>query len=734
MENNLNQNSKNNKKESKKDLKEKDMKKNELNNNENHKNEEEISNIMNNNNNRIEENIDEPIYIMTLALEQGKSEKIEIFANSDPAELAYDFCNKNNLDFNALDYLKEQISNLLESYAKNENEEDYIENNDENKDINVPEIEEVQEEFNITENYKEDLKCSKSNLEESNNNNNIENMNDNCNNYLIEEIGQRDLKNKKENKISNNEKIKNNNNLNKEYEDIMDNNKLNIENKDGMKIKENNKNDEHLLEDINIIKEDKKIENENLSDNKIQEINSNIINNSKRRNYKVNEDIIIGIDELDNNINYKLSEISEKKEIKKTNDYKNNEKKENKMLLDQNLTNYFNQETKTNTNTNIIQNDDVEKNNICYPKNHQDLYHNIEFEKLKNTEGKKNYKKINKIKPKENTFNIDKRKNFKNDNNKNITNRKMIKLKEEYDNKYSFKPVINDNYKTDLSFNERLNMFNNISKLKKEELKKNLSNLKDKESGQNFFKPKLISKQLSFVKNKNKKEKDEIENMDIFNKNYLYLEKYNLNKKNLYNKLYKDKGHPKFYSKIESEKIINESNRKAFSNLFNILDSDQDNLITSVSINLNNIPEKIIKIIEPLLIELKEDNQTLNQDEFIKAMNKLFENISFTKRRELINEYNKNNLRFKTPIFNSNFGTKIKKKISNKNTNKLAEKHYLKMQKMMDVYNIKYNNKSSSNKTSKSIYKQFINHNNDKNNKFSFINDCTFNNYLKNLN
>ena len=68
--------------------------------------------IINTDNKNTETN-DEPIYVMTLALEQGKSEKIEIFANSDPSELAYNFCSKNNLDFNALDYLREQITNLI---------------------------------------------------------------------------------------------------------------------------------------------------------------------------------------------------------------------------------------------------------------------------------------------------------------------------------------------------------------------------------------------------------------------------------------------------------------------------------------------------------------------------------------------------------------------------------------------------------------------------------------------
>jgi hypothetical protein len=56
--------------------------------------------------------------------------------------------------------------------------------------------------------------------------------------------------------------------------------------------------------------------------------------------------------------------------------------------------------------------------------------------------------------------------------NKNISIRKLNRLKDEYDKKYSFHPVINDNYKTDLTFDERLNVFNTLAKQKKEELKK----------------------------------------------------------------------------------------------------------------------------------------------------------------------------------------------------------------------------------------------------------------------
>ena len=221
---------------------------------------------------------------------------------------------------------------------------------------------------------------------------------------------------------------------------------------------------------------------------------------------------------------------------------------------------------------------------------------------------------------------------------------------------------------------------------------------------------------------------------------------------------------------------------------------------------------------------IKEDNQTLNQDEFIRAMNRLFENISSIERRQLINEYNnrrqKNNYinnynkninkerknnslikkesinnkrmitrsymtsttdnndfdnnyfscRPKTPIYNkikknntySNYfnsnkmydinNKKSQKTIVNNNTNKLAHKHFMRIQKMMNDYNNKYKNKynyNDKNIKNNGIFDVKHNFNSlvskipkdshrsallNENGKFSSINDCTFNNYLKSLN
>jgi hypothetical protein len=80
-----------------------------------------------------------PPFIMTIDIDQGKSEKIKIFFDSNPEELAFDFCKRNNLDYNAMQYLSEEIKNVIanniepvqkknqiQEMIKEENEEDEV--------------------------------------------------------------------------------------------------------------------------------------------------------------------------------------------------------------------------------------------------------------------------------------------------------------------------------------------------------------------------------------------------------------------------------------------------------------------------------------------------------------------------------------------------------------------------------------------------------------------------------
>ena len=58
-----------------------------------------------------------PIYILTIELEEGRSESIHIYSDSIPDKLAYEFCSANRLDFNALNYLSKEISKLITQYG-----------------------------------------------------------------------------------------------------------------------------------------------------------------------------------------------------------------------------------------------------------------------------------------------------------------------------------------------------------------------------------------------------------------------------------------------------------------------------------------------------------------------------------------------------------------------------------------------------------------------------------------
>lgn len=55
----------------------------------------------------------EPIYVMTVELDQNNYKNLKIYSDSVPEELAFEFCKENALDVSSLHYLTEEISNLL---------------------------------------------------------------------------------------------------------------------------------------------------------------------------------------------------------------------------------------------------------------------------------------------------------------------------------------------------------------------------------------------------------------------------------------------------------------------------------------------------------------------------------------------------------------------------------------------------------------------------------------------
>ena len=611
--------------------------------------EKEFTKISNNNTKK------DPIYIMTLELEKGKPEKINIYSDSDPKQIASDFCKEHNLDYNGLDYLKKRIESLLNQKSLEQKEK--MAQSQKNENININKENNQYYEIN-------------SNSKDKNQNNDIKNYN----NY----------------------------NLNSPKENTNSKNKIGTENNYNFN-KSSSKKPGHKCK--------ARIQNNEDSDKKFDKIYQEM----KYKSY---------IQKENNNF------LGTKNKIKNYNEYIDDRKKQLKLEKEKEL---FELQRKIN-----------KKNNIK-------LYNN----ESKTNSSIKNYRKKNYFNNNYNNNNC----NYKY-NTKKVDN-KITKILKEYEEKYSFHPSINDNFKTDLTFEERQNIYNNIYKKRKEELRNFYLNSKKDENGDFLFKPRLISKPKYKYNDEEKKIK-----CDIFHKNYLFWKKYNLDKEQLYKKYYSNnKYEPIIFTKKQNEKIINETKSRAFNNLFKDLDGDQDNIINGINISIYKIPNNIYKIIEPLLNELKEDNQSLSKEEFIKAMNKLYEDLSSLERRTIINTYskklkqnksyntydsflNKNNTNnIRTSTQNSYINEKTIPN-TNPNTNKLAFKHYKKISRMLDnIYESNKKNKKFCNINLNKSKNENIKENKyfgtdtnkiDKLDKiddnFTYICNCTFNNYIKKLN
>ena len=91
-----------------------------------HKNnmEEQNSNIEiyneNSDNNSSQSQDKKPIYVMSLELEDGNTAKIKIYSDSNPEVLSKEFCEKNNLEPEAAEYLSSQIEALIAQFNNEE--------------------------------------------------------------------------------------------------------------------------------------------------------------------------------------------------------------------------------------------------------------------------------------------------------------------------------------------------------------------------------------------------------------------------------------------------------------------------------------------------------------------------------------------------------------------------------------------------------------------------------------
>ena len=124
------------------------------------------------------------------------------------------------------------------------------------------------------------------------------------------------------------------------------------------------------------------------------------------------------------------------------------------------------------------------------------------------------------------------------------------------------------------------------------------------------------------------------------------LNKYYQSKQSLYEKYYANPTYNfnNLNTNTSSKKIIVDVYTKSFVKLFNDLDTDEDGLISPISIlkTIKHIDKEINRIIEPIITELNEENYTLSQEEFISAMFELIKDLNNEDKQIVFNYYKMN--------------------------------------------------------------------------------------------
>ena len=212
-----------------------------------------------------------PFFLMTLEDNLGKCQQIKIYQNSNPSELAFNFCKENNLDFSSMKYIKSNIKTIIKKFndpqqkaliynnsnnsiKEEEDEDDYL--TEGTMRSNERQINKEDDEVNKTN----ELKKKSNFVDNSNNKDNINNIDKD----VIDENAEYEIAS---------ENNDNNNYINKEKDEVNNNNNDSIEQDINGK-----KNKENIVKEKDDIKEEN--ENNDINNNR----NSKSIKSTEKEN------------------------------------------------------------------------------------------------------------------------------------------------------------------------------------------------------------------------------------------------------------------------------------------------------------------------------------------------------------------------------------------------------------------------------------------------------------------
>ena len=240
-------------------------------------------------------------------------------------------------------------------------------------------------------------------------------------------------------------------------------------------------------------------------------------------------------------------------------------------------------------------------------------------------------------------------------NYKSYLNEKIEKLREKHYNygqeKY-FRPTINKSYMKTSSNKQTVNS-NTLSRydelyLDYKKRKENLNKIITKTKDDYTFKPLINSGKNEIVLKK--------DNSDPYLRLYNYAKKYKANKEERYNSTIYNNIDYHVYTSEQSNIIINSKKEDIFKQIFKLLDGDEDGIISRIYVDTRKVPKNVMKLINPIINELKCENETLNEREFVIACSHLFNMMSLSEKNLLLNiKLDKNTKKLKSPKKSINF-------------------------------------------------------------------------------
>ena len=90
------------------------------------------------------------------------------------------------------------------------------------------------------------------------------------------------------------------------------------------------------------------------------------------------------------------------------------------------------------------------------------------------------------------------------------------------------------------------------------------------------------------------------------------------------------------FTRDNTNRIMERAKIKKFSDIFRVLDSDGDGTISAQRIDITSIDPNLLQVLSPLFCEMEELGQTLDEDEFIEAIGRLYDSLSLPERNTIL--------------------------------------------------------------------------------------------------